>query len=152
MGHILEALWVGLALAALCAGCDHAAADADDAGGDTDVDSDTDSDTDTDTDADTDTETDTWPEFESDCHEETVNGLVVRWCAVPEGTFRMGCPSEIVSNGACGPDSHEIHDVVLSAYEIMDREVTVEMFRACVEAGQASSTPCLGTNRAITRT
>jgi len=125
------------------AGCHHTAAGGDDDagpdGGDTDVDSDTDADTDTD--GDTDTETGTWPEFESDCHDEEINGIELRWCKVPAGTFRMGCDESQTPLGYyCENDSTTLHEVTLSEFEMMDREISVAAYRACVEAGPCDDT------------
>lgn len=104
-----------------------------DSGADTDVDSD--SDTDSQTGSDTETGTDTWTEFEADCYAETINGLEVNWCRIPEGTFRMGCDPEGPNGSYCQEDDHTLHDVTVSEFEMLDREVSVEMYRACIEAG-----------------
>lgn len=60
---------------------------------------------------------DTLPGCEPNCR--TADG--VKWVPIPAGTFGMGC-----SNGDqdCDTDEHPLHQVKVSAFEMMDAEVT----------------------------
>jgi formylglycine-generating enzyme len=53
---------------------------------------------------------------------------------VPEGWFWMGC-NEKVDKG-CDPDELPYHKVWLDAYQVDVSEVTVGMYRGCVDAGK----------------
>jgi formylglycine-generating enzyme required for sulfatase activity len=133
MNHALVLLTLAVTLVLLPACRSQSSSGGDDIDAGPDTDSDTDADTDTETD--TESETDTWPVFPSDCYTETINGLELRWCRVPEGTYRMGCDFDAPHGLSCGWGSTPQHDVLISEFEMLDREVTVEMYRACVEAG-----------------
>ena len=122
-----------LLAAVAVAACHHttdAAADA----GDTDTGSDTGVDTDTDTGSDSDTDTES--PFPSDCSVVEVNGLEIEWCVVPGGVFRMGCDGDDEENSkVCQDFEQPVHEVEISGFEMMATEVTVAMFRACIESG-----------------
>lgn len=51
---------------------------------------------------------------------------VTGWTTIPSGTFYMG------SNSG-GPDEQPVHPVTLPAFEMMETEVTQELYRLCVE-------------------
>ena len=53
--------------------------------------------------------------------------LSIEWLPMPAGAFQRGSPS-----GA--PDQRPAREVALDGFEIMQTEVTIEMFRTCVEA------------------
>jgi formylglycine-generating enzyme required for sulfatase activity len=54
-------------------------------------------------------------------------------CAVPEGSFMMGCNDEV--DDECLADEHPYHEVWLDHFLIDHHEVTVADYRDCVEAG-----------------
>lgn len=51
--------------------------------------------------------------------------------SVPAGSFTMGCSGD----AQCEPDELPAHEVGLSAFHLDETEVTVQRYRACVEAG-----------------
>jgi iron(II)-dependent oxidoreductase len=55
------------------------------------------------------------------CH-----SCVTGWTAIPSGTFYMGSDTG-------GADEKPVHPVTVPSFEIMDTEVTVEMYRLCVD-------------------
>jgi len=70
--------------------------------------------------------------------ERDLNGI--EWVTVvPRGqtaTFPMGCAP---NDAGCASDEKPAHPVTLAAYRMMRTEVTVEMFRACVQADKCSA-------------
>jgi formylglycine-generating enzyme required for sulfatase activity len=62
----------------------------------------------------------------------------IEWADVPGGTFMIGCDEEVHNSLVwypCGFDQLPRHEVELSSFEMMTTEVTVAMFRNCLEAG-----------------
>ena len=56
----------------------------------------------------------------------------LEWIVIPPGAFRMGCAR---GNRGCEWDEKPARPVSLSSYRIMKSEVTVSMYRRCIEAG-----------------
>ena len=52
----------------------------------------------------------------------------IRWIRLPAGTFQMGC---VATDTRCEADERPVRTITLSrAFELMETEVTVDMFRA----------------------
>jgi formylglycine-generating enzyme required for sulfatase activity len=56
----------------------------------------------------------------------TCSTCVTGWTSISSGSFNMGS-----STG--GADEQPVHSVTLSAFEMMDTEVTVDLYRQCVD-------------------
>ena len=55
----------------------------------------------------------------------------ITWIHLPRGTFRMG-------SGEGDSDEKPVHRVTLDSFELMKTEVTVGMYRACLQSGRCS--------------
>jgi formylglycine-generating enzyme len=64
----------------------------------------------------------------------------IEWSSIPGGSFTMGCPT---STPKCFLYTTPRHDVKIRLFQLMKTEVTVAMYRKCVEAGRCSP-PTLG--------
>lgn len=62
----------------------------------------------------------------------------IEWVSIPGGTFKMGS-----DNGHS--DEKPVHKVTLKGFEMSKTEVTVEQYKACVDAGKCSK-PGEGSN------
>jgi formylglycine-generating enzyme required for sulfatase activity len=105
---------------ALSAGCGGGSADDADTGTGTDGDSDGDADADADVDSDADGDTDPGVVCDTDCPD-----LV--WIPIPGGTFQMGSDDG-------DPNEQPVHGVTVPSFEMLETEVTVSQYAACVAA------------------
>jgi formylglycine-generating enzyme required for sulfatase activity len=60
----------------------------------------------------------------------------IDWVAIPGGTFQMGCAP---NDSNCEDNEKPRHRVRISPFRMMKSEVTVGMYRKCVEAGRCTN-------------
>ena len=56
----------------------------------------------------------------------------IEWVSIPGGSYQMGCSP---GDSQCSNDEKPRHRERIGAFEMMKTEVTVEQFKACVDAG-----------------
>lgn len=58
----------------------------------------------------------------------TDTGVQLKWISLPKGSYKMG-------SEAGNPEERPVHTVSISAFEVTKSEITVDQYRACVQAG-----------------
>lgn len=71
---------------------------------------------------------------------EVQDGDPAAMVAVPAGPFTMGC--DPASDPECEPEEQPMHEVMLSAFEIDETEVTQDQYLACVADGACAAPNC----------